>query len=140
MTRNSPGSVRSLVRGGVLRYRELQPAERIVYTTWAAAVLATVLGLIGVGTYQAAASQPQSETCTVSAVSPTYWSEKGAQYRFVDTSCGTYPIRPGDRATSVLEPAADSLAFTGSPTSGPSYVLTFTGWGSCRTLVSAMSH
>ncbi|HEY1531824.1 MAG TPA: hypothetical protein VGF80_13470 [Galbitalea sp.] len=140
MTRNSPGSVLTIVHGWPHRYRELQLAERIVYTTWSAAVLATLLGLVGVGAYQAAVSQPLSETCTVSAVSPAYSTAKGSHYRFVETSCGTYPIHPGDRATSVLEPAADSLAFTGTPSSGPRYVLTFTGLGGDRKLVGAVSH
>jgi hypothetical protein len=146
MTRFSPGSVRTTVGGWIHHYRELQLAERILYTAWSAALLATLLGLVGVATWQVAGSQPQSETCTVTAVSPMYSAVTGTQYRFVDTSCGKYRIRPGDRATSALEPVApdsitsDSIALTGTPSSGVRYVLTFEGWGNDRTLVGAMSH
>ena len=141
MTRFAPGSVRTAVRGWIRNYRELQLAERILYTTWSAAFLATLLGLIGVASYQVAASQPQSETCTVALVSPIYSAVNGTHYRVVETSCGRYRIDPSDRATSALEPAAsDSIALTGTPSSGPRYVLTFEGWGSGRTLVRAMSH
>jgi hypothetical protein len=141
MTRFSPGSVLSIVRGWIHRYRELQLAERILYTTWSAAFLATLLGLVAVGAFQVATSQPQSETCTVTAVSPLYSAVTGTQYRFVDSSCGQYRIHPGDRATSALEPAAaDSIALTGNPSAATRYVLTFEGWGSGRTLVAAMSH
>jgi hypothetical protein len=146
MTRFSPGSVRTTVGGWIHHYRELQLAERILYTNWSAAILATLLGLVGVATYQVARSQPQSETCTVTAVSPTYSAVSGTRYRYVDTSCGKYRIHPGDRATSALETAAPdsiapgSIALTGTPSSGTRYVLTFEGWGSDRTLVGAMSH
>jgi hypothetical protein len=141
MTRFSPGSVRSTVGGWASRYRRLELAERIVYTAWSAAVLATLLGLVGVSTYQVAAAQPQTERCTVTAVSPIYSTVTETHYRFVDTSCGKYQIDPHNRATSALQPvAADSLALTGNPESGRSYLLTFTGWGSDRTLVSARSH
>ncbi|MDQ1545436.1 MAG: hypothetical protein QOH69_340 [Actinomycetota bacterium] len=140
MTRFSPGSVRSTVGGWVSHYRELQLAERIVYTAWSAALLATLLGLVGVSTYQVAAAQPQTERCTVTAVSPTYSTLAGTHYRVVDTSCGKYQIAPGNSATSALEPvAADSIALTGNPESGRSYLLTFRGWGGDRTLVSARS-
>jgi hypothetical protein len=140
MTRFSPGSVRSTVGGWLSHYRELQLAERIVYTAWSAAVLATLLGLVGVSTYQVAAAQPQTERCTVTAVSPAYSTVTGTRYRVVDTSCGKYQIDPGNSATSALEPvAADSIALTGNPESGRSYLLTFRGWGSDRTLVSAIS-
>jgi len=38
-------------------------------------------------------------------------------------------IDPGNSATSALEPvAADSIALTGNPESGQSYLLTFHGW------------
>jgi hypothetical protein len=141
MTRFSPGSVRATLGGWNHSYRELQLAERIVYTTWSAAFLATLLGLVGVATWQVATTQPQSETCTVTAVSPLYSAVTGTQYRFVDTSCGKYRIHPSDRGTSVLEPAAaDSIALTGTPPAATRYVLTFEGWGSGRTLVAAMSH
>jgi hypothetical protein len=141
MTRFSPGSVTATIGSGIRHYRELELAERIVFTTWSAAILATVLALVGVSVYQVAASQPQSEACTVTAVSPTYSTATGKQYQFVDSSCGKYQIRPGNSATSALErDAPDSLALTGSPSSGAHYVLTFEGWGRDRTLVSAMSH
>jgi hypothetical protein len=141
VTRFSPGSVRSTVGGWISHYRELQLAERIVYTAWSAAVLATLLGLVGVATYQVAAAQPQTERCTVTGVSPSYSTVTGANYRVVDTSCGNYQIDPSDRATSELQPVADdSLALTGTPEAGRSYLLTFKGWGSDRTLVSARSH
>ena len=111
-----------------------------MYTAWSAAVLATLLGLVGVSTYQVAAAQPQTERCTVSALSPIYSTVTGTHYRVIETSCGKYEIDPGNSATSVLEPvAADSIALTGSPDSGRSYLLTFHGWGSERTLVSARS-
>jgi hypothetical protein len=141
MTRFSPGTVTKSVGGWIRHYRELQLAERVLYTTWSAAVLATLLGLVGVSAYQVAAEQPQREACTVSAVSPSYSTVSGTRYRFVVTSCGKYQIHPGDSATSALEPAAsDSIALTGSPSSGTRYVLTFEGWGSGRKLISAMSH
>jgi hypothetical protein len=141
MTRFSPGTVTKSVGGWIRHYRELQLAERIVFTTWSVAVLATLLGLAGVCAYQVAAEQPQREACTVSAVSPDYSTVTGTHYRFVDTSCGKYQIHPGDRATSALEPAApDSIALTGSPSSGTHFLLTFEGWGSGRKLISAMSH
>ena len=141
MTRFSPGSVRTTVGGWIHHYRELQLAERIVFMTWSAALLATLLGLVGVSTYQVAASQPQSETCTVTTLSPIYSTVTGTRYRFVDTSCGKYQIHPGNSATSALEPVApDSIALTGTPSSGARYVLTFRGSGSDRKLVGAMSH
>lgn len=140
MLRFSPGSVPSIARGWIRQYRELQLTERVVYTTWSAAVLATLLGLVGVGTFQVATSQPHSETCTVSVVSPTYSTVTGDHYRVVITSCGRYSIRPGDGATSALEPAPDSLALTGSPSSATRFVLTFQGSGSDRKLIGAMSH
>ena len=141
MTRFSPGSVRSTVGGWISHYRELQLAERIVFTAWSAALLATLLGLVGVSTYQVAAAQPQTERCTVTLVSPIFSTVTGTHYRVVDSSCGKYQIDPGDSATSALQPiAADSIALTGTPESGRSYLLTFQGWGSDRTLVSARSH
>jgi hypothetical protein len=141
MTRFTPGSVTKSIGSWTSRYRELQLAERILYTTWSAAVLATLLGLVGVSVYQIAAAQPQREACTVSAVSPTYSTVTGTPYQLVETSCGRYQIDPNDRATSALEPAAaDSIALTGSPSAGAHYVLTFEGWGAGRKLVGAMSH
>ena len=141
MTRFSPGSVRTAVGGGIRHYRQLQLAERIIFTAWSAALLATLLGLVGVSTYQVAASQPQSQTCTVTMVSPIYSTVTGTDYRVVNTSCGKYQIDPENSATSALQPGApDSIALTGTPTSGRPYILTFEGWGSNRTLVGAMSH
>ena len=139
MTRYSPGSVRTTARGWLSHYRALQLTERILYTAWSAAVLATLLGLAGVSAYHVAASQPQRENCSVSLVSPIYATVASSHYRVIVTSCGRYTIHPGDRATSALEPARDALAITGSP-SERRYVLTFHGWGSDRTLVRAMSH
>ncbi len=141
MTRFSPGSVRSTVRGWISHYRALQLAERIVFTAWSAALVATLLGLVGVSTYQVAAAQPQTERCTVTLVSPIFSTVTGIRYRVVDTSCGKYQIDPGASATSALQPvAADSIALTGKPETGRSYLLTFQGWGTDRTLVSARSH
>src|SRR5476649_2053093 len=118
MTRFSPGSVRSTVGGWISHYRELQLAERVVYTAWSAALLATLLGLVGVSTYQVAAAQPQTERCTVTMVSPIFSTVTRTHYRVIDTSCGRYQIDPGDSATSALQPlAADSIALTGNPES-----------------------
>jgi hypothetical protein len=141
MVRFSLGTVTKSIRGWTRHYGELQLVERVLYTTWSAAILATLLGLVGVSAYQVAAEQPQREACTVSAVSPNYSTVTGTRYRFVDTSCGKYQIHPGDSATSALEPlASDSIALTGSPSSSTHYVLTFEGWGAGRKLISAMSH
>ena len=141
MTRFSPGSVRTTVGGWIFHYRELELAERVVFVAWSAAVVATLLGLAGVSTYQAVASQPQRERCTVTMVSAIFTSVTGTHYRVVDTSCGRYEINPGDRATGALRPLApDSIALTGAPESGLPYILTFRGFGDDRTLVAAMSH
>jgi hypothetical protein len=140
VTRFSPGSVRTAVGGGIRRYRTLQLAERVVFTAWSTAVLATLLGLVVVGTYQVAAAQTESEVCTVGAASPTYSTVNGRQYRFIETSCGKYKIQPGDGATRALEPAPDSIALTGSPSLASRYLLTFRGSGSDRTLIGALSH
>ena len=141
MTRYSPSSVSSTVRGWIHHYRDLQLAERIVFTAWSAAILATLLGLVGVSIYQGVASAPRSEECLVSMVSPIYSTVTGTQYRIVESSCGRYEINPAAAATRALQPVApDSLALTGTPESGRAYILTFTGLGSGRTIVAAMSH
>ena len=109
--------------------------------TWSAALVATLLGLVGVSAYQGVTVAVQSETCAVRSVSPTYSTLQGRQYEVVDTSCGKYQIHPGDSATSALDSVStDSLALTGSPSSAARYVLTFRGWGSERQLVGARSH
>src|ERR1700712_4130420 len=99
MTRFSPGSVRTTVGGWFSHYRELQLTERIVFTAWSAALVATLLGLVGVSVYQGVAAQPQSEKCVVSVVSPIYSTVTGAQYRVVESSCGRYEINPAASAT-----------------------------------------
>jgi hypothetical protein len=141
VTRFTPGSVRTTVSGWIRHYRGLQLAERVVFVTWSTAVLATLLALVGVTTYQAAWASQTREVCNLTAVSPKYSTVAGDRYQFVATSCGKFEIHPGDSATSALEPVAhDPLALTGTPSSEGSYVLTFEGWGDGRKLISAMSH
>jgi hypothetical protein len=142
MTRFTPGSVRTTLRGAIRHYHGLQFAERVVFTTWSAALLVTLLGLVGVTAYQSAwTAQTLRELCNVSSVSPQYSTVAGAQYRFVDTSCGKLEIHPGDSVTRALEPVThDALALTGSPSSEGSYVFTYQGWGSGHKLISVQPH
>jgi hypothetical protein len=130
------------VGGWIRHYRGLQLAERVVFVTWSTAVLATLLALVGVTTYQAAwTAQTQNELCSVSSLSPQYSTVAGHQYRFVDTSCGKLEIHPGDSVTRALEPVTlDPIALTGSPSSEGSFVFTYQGWGSGHKLISVQPH
>jgi hypothetical protein len=140
VTRFSPGSVRTSVGGAIAHYRELQLAERVVFIGWSTAVLATLVALAGVSTFQAAWAAQTREVCNLTAVSPTYSTVAGDPYQFVATSCGKFEIRPG-RATSALEPVAlDPIARTGTPSSEGRFVLTFEGWGDGRKLIGAVQH
>jgi hypothetical protein len=138
MTRFTPGSVRTTLRSAIRHYHGLQLAERVVFLTWSTALLVTLLGFVGVTTYQATwTAQTQSELCSVSSVSPQYSTVAGHHYRFVDTSCGKLEIHPGDSVTRALEPVTlDPIALTGSPSSEGNYVFTFQGWGSGHKLIS----